>query len=402
MAELSVEALVEQVLARSPSLAQMIAAWQAATARYPQVTSLDDPMAGAILGPASLGSADVDFAYRLEISQKYPFPGKLALRGRSALAEAMAAGLDVEDMRLQLIESAQSAFYDYYLVSRSLAVNEENLQLLREFRQNAEVRYRTGLVTQQDVLQADVEIGRQRERLLTLARVRQVAIARINTLMHLPPDLPLPPPPQELKPADALPAAQELRARALAWRPDLQALASRIEAEQAELALSWKEFYPDIEVMAAYDAFWQPRERDLRPMIGVRVNLPVRKGRRHAAVAEREARLAQRHAELDRLVDQVSFEVQQTYEQLRESEQVVRLYEETILPAAAENVKAAQAAYVTGRIPFLSLIEAQRNLVGLRDRSYEAIADYFRRRAALERALGGSLATGPQAAPAPH
>src|SRR5262245_34719469 len=68
--ELSVEALVEQVLARNPSLAQMTAAWEAATARYPQAIALDDPMFTAWAGPASIGSRDVDFAYRLELSQK--------------------------------------------------------------------------------------------------------------------------------------------------------------------------------------------------------------------------------------------------------------------------------------------------------------------------------------------
>src|SRR5262245_37323193 len=50
--ELTADALVEQVLARNPSLAQMVAAWQAAQARYPQVTSLDDPMFAATVGPA--------------------------------------------------------------------------------------------------------------------------------------------------------------------------------------------------------------------------------------------------------------------------------------------------------------------------------------------------------------
>jgi hypothetical protein len=49
------------------------------------------------------------------------------------------------------------------------------------------------------------------------------------------------------------------------------------------------------------------------------------------------------------------------------------------------------------KIPFLTLIEAQRNLVNLRDRYYEALADYFRRRASLERAIGGPLAPQPLA-----
>src|SRR5262249_30914403 len=89
--------------------------------------------------------------------------------------------------------------------------------------------------------------------------------------------------------------------------------------------------------------------------------------------------------------NQALFEVQQAYEQVRESRRVVSLYETQILPAARANVTAAQAAYVTGKVPFLSLIEAQRNAVGLRDRYYEALADYVRRQAALERATGGPL-----------
>src|SRR5207302_2419707 len=116
---------------RNPSLAQMIAAWQAASARYPQVTSLEDPMLAGKLGPGSFGSNNVAFAYMAEVSQKLPFPGKLKLRGENALAEANAAGLDVADMRLQLIESAQIAFYDLFLVARALEWNEESLKLLQ-------------------------------------------------------------------------------------------------------------------------------------------------------------------------------------------------------------------------------------------------------------------------------
>ena len=72
-------------------------------------------------------------------------------------------------------------------------------------------------------------------------------------------------------------------------------------------------------------------------------------------------------------------------------EKAVRLYEKTILPAAELNAKAARSAYVAGKIAALSRIEAERSLVGLRDRYYEAIADYFRRRATLERVIGGPL-----------
>jgi outer membrane protein TolC len=402
MKNLSVDSLIEQVLARNPSLAQMVATWQAASARYPQVTSLDDPMFAGTLGPETIHPDDpgVEFASRWEISQKYPWPGKLRLRGENALAEASAAGNEVDNVRLQLIESAKDAFYEYYLAYRAIEVNEESLRLLHDFRNNAADRYKTGLVPEQDVLQADVEIGRQQERQVTLNRMREVAIARIDTLLNLAPDIPLPPPPKKIDVGDALPEAQALRNAALAQRPDLQALTNRIQAEEAALALAYKEYYPDFEPYLMYDRFMgnTSASRDLATMVGIRLNVPVRLARRDGAVAEAQARIAKRRAELALQVNQMNFEVQQAYAQVKESERNVRLYSKTVLPAAEQNVKAAQSAYVTAKIPFLSLIEAERNVIGLRDRYHELVADYFRRVAALERAVGGPLSPWPPVA----
>ena len=132
--------------------------------------------------------------------------------------------------------------------------------------------------------------------------------------------------------------------------------------------------------------------RDLVSMLGVRLNLPVYRARRDAAVAEAEAKIAQRRAELARLTDQVNLEVEEAYARVQRSERSTRLYRDTILKAADLNVKAAQSAYVTGKIPFLSLIEAERSVINLRDRYYEAIADSLRRRATLERVIGGPVA----------
>ena len=385
---LTADALVAQVLARNPSLAQMAAAAEAAAARYPQAVSLEDPMLGATGSPRVFDHTD-DGGYRVELSQKYPWPGKLRLRGENAAAEARAAGQDVEDVRLQLAQTAREAFADYYLAGRGLAVNKEALDLLAGIQSNQESLFKTGKVPEPDLLQTRVEIGRQRERQLTLERMLQVARARINTLLHLPPDAPLPPPPEQVPAGGPLPDEGALRAQALAQRPDLKALAERIAAEQASLGLAHKDYYPDFEVMAAYDDFWG--ERPLRPQLAVRMNLPVRLAKRDAAVQEAEAKIAERIAELNRLTDDVNLAVDQAYQETAESDKTVRLYEQTILSDAELNVKSAQTSYKTGQIPAVTLLDAERTLIDLRDRHYEALADAFRRRAALERAVGGPL-----------
>jgi cobalt-zinc-cadmium efflux system outer membrane protein len=386
---LTVEGVVQQVIAKNQSLAQMAAAWEAASAKYPQATSRDDPMFSSMAAPNSFSSQNVQPGYRVEVSQKILWPGKKDLRGQMALAEAGAAGNDVEDMKLQLIEMARNAYYEYFLVQRALAVNEDALKLLEESRRNAETRFRTGQIPQQDILQADVEIGKQRERGITLERIRRVAIARINTLMHQGPSDPLRPPPATLSRGGPLPPANHLIASAVARRPDFRALENRIASDRAALALAIKEYWPDVEVAAAYDTIMgNGQMRDLAPQVGIRMNLPVRTGKRNAAVAEAQAKIAQRSFELAAKIDQVKFQVQESYEQVLESERILDLYERQILPQADENVRSAQSAYVTGKAPFVSLIEAQRSFIALRDRNFEATADYFRRRATLDRLVG--------------
>ena len=76
--QLSLALLIAEVQTVHPSVNAMYSAWQAAAQRYPQMVSLDDPMFGATLAPASFGSRDVESAYALEASQKLPWHGKRA------------------------------------------------------------------------------------------------------------------------------------------------------------------------------------------------------------------------------------------------------------------------------------------------------------------------------------
>ncbi len=394
--ELSVDALVEQVVARNPLMTQMTAAWQAASARVPQVTSLDDPLLGTSLAPAALGSSPAGF--RIEAFQRLPFPGKLSLRGEVANAEASAASRDVEGVRQQLIEAARDAFYEYYFIARSSEVNEEVLASLRMSRSSAEALFTTGKAKQQDMLVLDVEIGRRKNRTILLERQKVVAIARINALLHQSPDSLLPQPPKTLKIEGELPDPRKLQEQALTQRLDLQAINDRILGTQAAVQLASKEYYPDFDLMAAYDNMWD--DSKMRPQIGVRINLPMRLAKREGAIAEAHARLMGLQAQLSRQQDQAAFEVQQAYEQWRESHRSVQLFEAELLPAAKLSVKAAQAGYVPGDVPLLVLLETQRNLTDLQEQYYQATTEFFRRRTVLQRTLTGPSNASPLPTPA--
>ncbi|HEX7450249.1 MAG TPA: TolC family protein [Pirellulales bacterium] len=395
--ELLWPALVEQVLARNRTIDAMAAAWRAARERYPQAIALDDPVFTSMLAPASLNSGIAKLpgnsaGYLVGGAQKLPWFGKRQWRGEVARRESGAAWMDLQDTRLQIVEAAGLAYFDYFLARRRLALNLQNTAKLRQFREIAQRQYEATLAPQQDMLQADVELAELTRQQIELERLERIAVARINTLLHRVPDAYLPVPPDRLaSPLLALSPSQ-LRAGALARRPDLAALAAELRAEQARLQLAFKEFYPDFELFGRYDNFWaQPTQRG---QVGLNMNVPLYRDKRQAAVREAQWRVSRRRAEYEQRVDDVNQQVQVAYERFDESQQTLRLYVQQILPAAQLNVQSALAAYESGG-DFLRLIAAQRQLIVLQERYQEAIADYHRRRIELERVVGGPLNTTP-------
>lgn len=392
-AELSLAKLIDEVQSRNPSLQAMTAAWQAVAQRYPQAISLDDPMFSATAAPASFSSDDVESAYALQAGQKFPWFGKRAARGRIAQAESNAAFNDLEDSRIRLIEATQAAFYEYYLAYRELELNRENTNVIHQFRDTTQSRYRANQVTQQDVLQADLELAQQERRKIEVGRLQRVAAARINTLLREPPDAQLPPPPQKLD----IPTEQADQAvfqqLALEQRPDLRALAAKVRAEQAAVTLACKNYYPDVEVFGRYDTFWQPADTqgDLRGQVGVNVNMPIYAGRLNAAVREAIFRVNQRRAEYEQRQLDIQYEVAAAYEELEESRQILRLFGEKLIPAAEQNVAAARSNYDVSKTTFLDLANAQRQLITLREEREMALAAYHKRLAELTRITGGTV-----------
>jgi outer membrane protein TolC len=380
-------ALVEEVLLRNPSLESARQAWRAALERFPQETSLDDPMFGTGIAPGSFGSSTVSASYSFELSQAFPFPGKLALRGEAALAEAEAADHDYEAARLRIATMASTLFDEYYLASRAIVINDHHVELLRELQRVALSQYEAGTASQQDPLQAESELAMLQHRQIELETQEQLAAAQIDALLHRAPDGPLPPPPKTLAvelPTDLEPTA--LAERAVTQRPELRAAAARVEARASKVALARREFLPDFTVWARYDTFWQ--ERDLEPSVGFSLNLPLELGRRRAALEQANAELARAQSEEQRAEDQIRLSVTSAALRVHEAHHLLELTRDRLLPAARDRLAAARASYQTGQTNFLSLIDAER---GMRDAelSYEeAVTTLSRRRAELDRATG--------------
>jgi outer membrane protein TolC len=384
------EALVAEVLRRNPGLAAAHEAWRGALARLPQAAALDDPTLGYAVGPASLGSRAVHEAHRVELRQAFPFPGKRALRGELALAEAEGAAHDFAAARLRLATLASLLYDDYYLAARALEVNAHHREILRGLHAVATARSEAGLLSAQAPLRSELERAELERDQVTLETEAVLLKAQLNALLHRLPDLPLPPPPVtlEVEPSEASDGARAV-ATALACRPELRAAEARVRGGEAAVALARREFLPDFALSAGYDGFWEVSE--LRPMLGVEVTVPLQLGRRRAALEEAQAGLERARREKAALESDLRLAVETSVQRTREAGRLLTLYRDRLAPAARDQLEAARAAFEAGQETFLAVLSAEKDLREVELGGERALATLHRRQLELRSATGALL-----------
>ncbi len=381
------QAYVRAVLARNPNIEAARHAFRAALAQHPQANALEDPMLEYAFAPLSIGSRDVSYGQSITVSQRLPWPGKRALQGEVALAQAEAAKEDYETTRLRLALIASTLFDQYYAAVRALALNAEHHTLVQDIKAAAEAQYRAGRVSQQEPLQAELELSHVlHERLVFETRVATIR-AQMNELLHRPPQQVLPLPPEQLAPElEDVPDSVALQKLALAQRPELRGRQAGLRGSASAVDLAERKSYPDFGVSTSYNSMWAMPEHQW--MVGGSINVPIQLGARRAAVEQASARFAQGRSELAALEAQIRAEVEQARQTLLEARHVIVLYRERLMPTARALIESARIAYATGRGGFQGLIDAERSVRSLELNYQDALATLGQRRAELARALG--------------
>jgi cobalt-zinc-cadmium efflux system outer membrane protein len=397
---------VREALVRSPAIHRAIREVQALGYVVPQVTSLDDPMV-KIVPPTGdmLETAAGMMDGSVGVSQKLPFPGKLAHRGRVAEQAARIALDRLADVRIRTIASVRKAYYDYYLADESIRLTRESARLLRQIRDVAAARYRAGAATQQDVLRAEVELYSLTNDVITLEQGKATATARLNALMNRRVDAALPPPraPElaevEWKLADAMD-------RAVASNPRLAALRDQVQRDLERVKLARLDYLPDLTVGYGYTFITAP---SLSPVatgkdawdLSLGLNLPIWWQRLRARVLEGNAQVLGSVAEYEDERNLVFFGLQDALVHVDTWYRQGVLYRDLIIPRAWQAVEVSLSSYQAGDLAFEPLVQNWRKWIDLSLSYRRALASLEQSFADLEQLVGVQIGRSPPGAATP-
>src|SRR3989304_3260209 len=118
------------------------AEWEAATKRPSQAGSLPDPIVGVgwrnVRFDRITLTEDPNSMVTFSLSQEFPFPGKLSLREKVAQEEAQAQEKLYEATLRRVIADLKEAYYNWFLVDKSIEITLKNKDLLEKFLKVAE------------------------------------------------------------------------------------------------------------------------------------------------------------------------------------------------------------------------------------------------------------------------
>ncbi|MBL8207893.1 MAG: TolC family protein [Blastocatellia bacterium] len=392
---LSLRALVEEVLAQNPEIIAMRRNFDMMRARVPQAKALPDPTlnlgytGNAIpLPPFDIQKGDPASARVVSVMQEIPYPGKLAIKGKMANVEAEAEWWNYEQVQANVIAEVKDAYFDLFYLHKAIETVTKNKDLLEKFTKIAEASYAVGKGLQQDVLKAQVEVSKLIEQLTLLEQRRQIAEARLNSLLFREPETPVGKP-TDIKPQDFSLGLLELNQLALANYPTLKAQRRKIDREQYGVELAKKEFYPDFSVGVTY--FNRPGMPEMYG-VNVGVKLPVFWGQKQRpAVAEATASAAVEKQRLDNVTLQLFFRIKDRFLSATTAQRLVKLYGTTIIPQSSLSLESAIAGYEVGKVDFLTLLDNLVTLLNYELNYYEQLANVEKAIAALEPLVGVNL-----------
>jgi outer membrane protein TolC len=361
-----VSALVAEALRNSPDIGRADAVARAQIDRAPQVGSLPDPMLNLGIqndgfDGIQIGKMETSY-WQVMATQPIPWPGKLGAREATARAQASVASAEVARLRLTTTADVERAYVDLLLVRGQLELLGKLESLWKEAEVMARTRYEVGQGSQSDLLRAQLERTRIRQRRVALEGEERTRVQSLNRLRVHPLEEPIATP-RPLAALDDPPLRPLGEAVGDAERrsPDLVIAARAVETADRRVESAHQDWFPDFAVIAGI----MPRGQ-LVPMwtLQLGITLPVFGATKQGkAVDESKAR---READLrgeESVRQVVELRAQERQTLLAAALETLGIYRDGILIQSDATVRSTFSQYQVGKTTFSSVLEVLRGFV---------------------------------------
>jgi cobalt-zinc-cadmium efflux system outer membrane protein len=324
-----------------------------------QAGLLSNPSLNAVLRfPTGSGSKTTEGGLFMNFIEFWHIPA----RKRFAESELERTVLEIAHTATRVAAQTKRAYFRATAAAAALAVAEENRNTAREFLDLTLARQEAGAATEVDVNTARSEFLEQE------VLVRQARFSVFESRRQLALALGLDVDPNSLELVEALQSTPDLALElehllslSAAHRLDLRAATKSVAVAEHSLTLERRLSLRSVRAGVSVES--RGDETELGP--GVNLQLPIF-DQNQAQIAKAEYRLQQSQRRLDALGVQVAQQVRNAYESYSLARDSAQLYRDRILPLRQSSLELARDSFAEGKTGFLSVLEAQSQLLAAR------------------------------------
>lgn len=361
-APLRVEEVVALARSHRPEIVAARARARAAAERPAIVSALEDPVIFASIDHLPFSSiaglpSERMFDRSAAIEQAFPLSRIRGNRERAARAGARRELAEAERVTLDVELDAADAFWMLAQLRASTQIVEHQHGIAEQLVAAAIARYSTNTGPQSDVLRAQTEVARLDAERRALAAEVRAAEVMLNTSLARSADAPIPD--LDATVPELLPPAPDVVARTAARRPELRAGRAEIDEAEAEVRVM-RSMYAPMAMVRTGPAYTMEAGSGWMVMIGL--SIPLWRGKLRAGVAEATAMVDMANADLDAMQRMVEGQVRGAREAVVAARVRYLALRDDIVPKAEQAIAPTLAAYSSGQVPLVSVVEAAQAL----------------------------------------
>jgi outer membrane protein TolC len=333
---------------------------------------------------------------RFGLRQAYPWFGTLGAKEDVAFEASMAAFKKLQANRLRLFYQVKAAYYELYYLGRNIDITRENMELLKCWESVARTKYRVGLKKHPAVIKAQVELGKLEDKLLSLESRIEPVRAKLRAALNVVDTIILPLP-SAIEIAEAELPRDSVIALADAYNPSLGAIRHMIDKEEAGAKLAGKSSFPNFTFGVDYIVTGEALNPSMPESgkdpwgLSVSMNLPIWFGKNKAKKNEAWARYRASKEKYGEAENQLTSLVELKLFEYDDALRKVQLYRDGLVPKAEQSLNAFYTAYQAGEADFLSVLDAQRQLLEFQLQYERSLTDLAKGKAELEMLTGTEL-----------
>jgi outer membrane protein TolC len=331
------------------------------------------------------------YAYQLVIQQiLYDFGGVNSLYQAAKLMEDTKR-LDTTRTRNDVALAFSMLYFDVLESEKMITVAEREIESLASHAQVARELLKSGLITRNDLLQAEVRLADARRKLLNAQNMRKINGARVNSMLTRPLGSPLEVV-EVIRPYSEPPAYEGAAEVAEKRRPELQIADAALKALRYEETARKSEYFPKFLAQGERD-YTKNKYLTYEENMGISLLMSLNLwsgGSTSAAVQKVQLAQSRLAVERRKLADDIDLELEKYHLDAVNASEAIRVAEGAI-SQAEENLRITRLKFAEGT----GIARDVTDAIALRALSetnyYRALYDYYRGEAGYLYALGNNL-----------